>query len=193
MFYPALSEKACSAAAEAARAWSEAALSWSALFTAPPAEGALERLAAVVRAGEHAQAASLKAAFLAASGARWAVSPFGVTGVFCSTAPVSTEEEAQEAAERPVEAAAAPAPALRRAFQALARPLGRADDLTRIKGVGPKMQEKLNALGVFHFWQLASLARTDAEKLDAELAANGRVVRDAWVAQAKKLAEDVTA
>ena len=46
-----------------------------------------------------------------------------------------------------------------RIVRRLARPLGRADDLTRIKGVGPKMQAKLNALGVFHFWQLASLSK----------------------------------
>jgi predicted flap endonuclease-1-like 5' DNA nuclease len=78
-------------------------------------------------------------------------------------------------------------------FQALAKPLGRADDLTLIKGVGPKVQEKLNELGVFHFWQLASLAKAGAEHLDAEIGAKGRVLRDDWAAQAKRLAEEVAA
>ena len=85
-------------------------------------------------------------------------------------------------------------PAAKKAgIQSLAKPLGRRDDLTRIKGAGPKMQEKLNALGVFHFWQIASLDPASARDLDGKLNALGRVERDDWVGQAKRLAEDVSA
>jgi predicted flap endonuclease-1-like 5' DNA nuclease len=86
-----------------------------------------------------------------------------------------------------------PAPKKANGFQALQKPLGRRDDLTKIKGLGPKMQSKLNALGVFHFWQLASLSPAAAEAMDARLRANGRIKRERWVSQAKKLTEDVAA
>ena len=78
-------------------------------------------------------------------------------------------------------------------FQALSRPLGRPDDLTRIKGLGAAMQDKLNAIGVFHFWQLASLSSPAADALDARLGANGRIAREDWLTQARKLSEDVAA
>jgi predicted flap endonuclease-1-like 5' DNA nuclease len=78
-------------------------------------------------------------------------------------------------------------------FQALSKPLGRADDLTGLRGVGPKIQERLNELGIYHYWQIASLTKSGVEGLDAELGGNGRVARDDWVQQAKQLAEDALA
>ncbi|TVP71997.1 MAG: NADH-quinone oxidoreductase subunit E [Rhodobacteraceae bacterium] len=67
---------------------------------------------------------------------------------------------------------------------------GAADDLKRIKGVGPKLEGLLNSLGVFHFWQVASWGTEEVAWVDENLEGfRGRVSRDDWVAQAKILAE----
>jgi len=185
MIYPELSEEAAAAAADAVRAWSDVLHAWSAMATSTGPDGALEHWNALVRAGAQAQHASARAAMLAGSGAHFANSPFGVTGLFASAPPPARDPRAPAASTVSEEG--------RRGFQSLAKPLGRADDLTRIKGVGAKMQEKLNALGVFHFWQLASLSPAAAKLLDSKLGAGGRIARDAWVAQAQVLADEVEA
>ena len=66
-------------------------------------------------------------------------------------------------------------------------PKGAADDLTALKGVGPKLAEKLNELGIFHFRQIADLNAVQRVELDAQLSPPGRLERDGWVAQAKDL------
>lgn len=63
------------------------------------------------------------------------------------------------------------------------------DDLSQITGVGPAMVKKLNDAGVYSFSQLAAMKKADAEALDAEIGARGRVTRDGWVKQAKALAK----
>ncbi|MGF1501506.1 MAG: NADH-quinone oxidoreductase subunit E [Paracoccaceae bacterium] len=73
---------------------------------------------------------------------------------------------------------------------ATARPEG-ADDLQRIKGVGPKLEGMLHALGVFHFDQIAAWSDREVAWVDYNLEGfKGRIVRDDWVAQAKSLATD---
>ena len=67
---------------------------------------------------------------------------------------------------------------------------GKADDLKKISGVGPAMEKKLNAAGIFHFWQVADLNKTQAQELDDEAGLGGRIERDEWVKQAKQLAKD---
>lgn len=67
---------------------------------------------------------------------------------------------------------------------------GKADDLKKITGVGPAMEKKLNAAGIFHFWQVADLNKTQAQELDDEAGLGGRIERDEWVKQAKQLAKD---
>ena len=67
---------------------------------------------------------------------------------------------------------------------------GKADDLKKISGVGPAMEKKLNAAGIFHFWQVADLNKTQAQELDDEAGLGGRIERDDWVKQAKQLAKD---
>jgi poly(3-hydroxybutyrate) depolymerase len=71
---------------------------------------------------------------------------------------------------------------------ALAEPLGPADDLTRIKGIGGKTARILNDAGIYHFWQIADLGPADIGSLDAKLSLPGRIVRDRWLAQAAQLA-----
>ena len=61
------------------------------------------------------------------------------------------------------------------------------DDLTVIKGVGPKMAEKLYGQGIKNYAQLAKMNTTFAEQLDEKLKAQGRILRDDWIGQAKKL------
>jgi predicted flap endonuclease-1-like 5' DNA nuclease len=70
-----------------------------------------------------------------------------------------------------------------------ATPTGGSDDLTRIKGVGPKLAALLGDLGVSSFGQIASWSAADIERMDGQLGRfSGRIARDQWVAQARLLA-----
>jgi predicted flap endonuclease-1-like 5' DNA nuclease len=63
------------------------------------------------------------------------------------------------------------------------------DELTRMKGVGPKLAERLNALGITSFAQIAALTPENAAALDAQLGTfQGRMQRDRWIEQAGFLA-----
>ncbi len=67
---------------------------------------------------------------------------------------------------------------------------GRADDLKRIRGIGPKIEAQLNALGIWHFDQIAGLNADEIAWIDSQLEGfQGRIERDDWVAQAQALAE----
>jgi len=67
--------------------------------------------------------------------------------------------------------------------------VGAKDDLKEIKGIGEFVESKLNALGIYHFKQLANLTEDDMDKVnDAIEFFPGRIKRDNWVEQAKKLA-----
>jgi predicted flap endonuclease-1-like 5' DNA nuclease len=120
------------------------------------------------------------------------------------TAPAPTAPVAQAAPAAPAAAAAptapavAPAPAATEAADApaeavkpegLSAPIGQADDLKRISGVGPVLEGKLNALGFYHFWQIARWTRAEVDWVDGYLSFKGRIDRDDWIAQAKTLAE----
>ena len=64
------------------------------------------------------------------------------------------------------------------------------DDLTRITGIGPKMQQRLNAQGITSFGQLASLDKKGVTALEEEMNLSGRITREKWVKQAKELLDD---
>ena len=68
-----------------------------------------------------------------------------------------------------------------------ARP-GGADDLKKIKGVGPKLEGILHDMGIFHFDQIASWSAREVEWVDERLKFKGRIERDNWIDQAKTLA-----
>ena len=72
-----------------------------------------------------------------------------------------------------------------RAVRALAAPRGAPDDLTKLNGVGPQLEKKLNEAGIFHYWQLAAMQPADVAQLDTDLKLNGRIERDGWVDQAR--------
>ncbi|KIN64686.1 ATP synthase subunit E [Sulfitobacter noctilucicola] len=64
-----------------------------------------------------------------------------------------------------------------------------ADDLKMIKGVGPKLENMLNGMGIFHFDQIATWGEAEVAWADSNLKGfKGRVSRDSWVDQAVKLA-----
>lgn len=66
---------------------------------------------------------------------------------------------------------------------------GGADDLKMIKGVGPKLEIMLNELGFYHFDQIAGWSAAEVAWVNDNLAGfKGRVSRENWVEQARKLA-----
>ena len=65
---------------------------------------------------------------------------------------------------------------------------GKSDNLTRIKGVGAKIEEKLNNSGIYHYDQIASWDTDNIEWADETLGFPGRAEREEWVKQAKALA-----
>ena len=73
--------------------------------------------------------------------------------------------------------------------QALDAPEGAPDDLKTISGVGPKLEELLHSLGIWHFRQIAAWGPGEVAWMDSHLEGfRGRVTRDDWVSQAKSLA-----
>ncbi len=65
---------------------------------------------------------------------------------------------------------------------------GRADDLKRIDGLGPKAEEALNALGVWHLDQIADWSDAEAQWVSENLEGfRGRITRGNWVTQARAL------
>ena len=65
---------------------------------------------------------------------------------------------------------------------------GKADDLTRIRGVGPKLEAAINDLGIYHYDQVAKWSAKEAAWVDENLGGiKGRIQRDKWVSQAKGL------
>jgi NADH-quinone oxidoreductase subunit E len=93
-------------------------------------------------------------------------------------APAAAAEAAAEAEGK----AAVPGPPLMKMARG-----GKADDLKKIKGVGPKLEGVLNGLGVYHFDQIAAWTGSDISWVDERLKFKGRIERDGWVGQAKSL------
>lgn len=67
---------------------------------------------------------------------------------------------------------------------------GRPDDLKLLKGIGPKLEARLNALGIYHFDQIASWGPAEIEWVQAELGPAGMgVLKEDFVDQARALVE----
>ena len=64
-----------------------------------------------------------------------------------------------------------------------------ADDLKELSGVGPALEKKLHAAGVTTFAQIAAWTDADVAAMDEKLSFKGRIEREGWIAQAKKLAK----
>ncbi len=64
----------------------------------------------------------------------------------------------------------------------------RKDDLTKIKGVGPFIEKKLNGLGIYTFEQISEFTPDTVEKVTEAIEFfPGRIQRDNWVNQANDL------
>ncbi|SDE00817.1 hypothetical protein [Limimaricola pyoseonensis] len=65
---------------------------------------------------------------------------------------------------------------------------GAGDDLKQLRGVGPKLEEQLNRLGVWHLDQIAGWSEAEALWIDDHLEGfRGRILRDDWIGQAREL------
>jgi small subunit ribosomal protein S2 len=69
------------------------------------------------------------------------------------------------------------------AFEQLPGPRGAPDDLKKLTGVSPDVEKQLNDLGIFHYWQIASLSGKDPHHIGETVGLPGRV--EGWIAQAK--------
>jgi predicted flap endonuclease-1-like 5' DNA nuclease len=102
-----------------------------------------------------------------------------------ATAPAAAPAAAAARVEVPVE----PTPAATQPAGVAAPGDGEADDLKRIRGVGPKLESLLHGLGIFHFHQIAAWTEREVAWVDSNLAGfHGRATRDGWVEQARVLA-----
>lgn len=59
------------------------------------------------------------------------------------------------------------------------------DDLKLVSGIGPALEKKLNACGIFTYRQLAALGDEEIERIEAAIKSFGRIRRDDWVGQAR--------
>jgi NADH-quinone oxidoreductase subunit E len=101
-----------------------------------------------------------------------------------------SKQEAQETPTAKPEAVAKGAEDTGIKPEMLGEARGQADDLKKLKGVGPKLEALLNSMGVFHFWQIAGWGAEEVAWVDENLEGfKGRVSRDDWVAQARILAD----
>ena len=64
------------------------------------------------------------------------------------------------------------------------------DDLKKITGVGPKLEEAMNKLGIYQFAQVASWTNDEIMWVDDSLSVKGRIERDDWVGQVSELIKD---
>ncbi len=144
----------------------------------------------LANAGDNGELDSLRAkltrteADLAACQAKASAAPTAASGIVAGAAatgggaPLSKEEKKANA-ER----------AKQKVKQRMAASAGGGkDDLKLISGVGPALEKKLNDLGIFTFKQVSEFDADMVETVnDAIEFFPGRVQRDDWVGQAKKL------
>jgi len=87
--------------------------------------------------------------------------------------------EKKAAAPKPVEAAAPLAAGLAEGVKA--------DDISLIGGIGPKILKGLNDMGITTLAQIAAWKEADVELVETALKQKGRVAREEWIEQAKEL------
>ncbi|MCV9997425.1 hypothetical protein OE766_04115 [Pararhizobium sp. YC-54] len=143
-----------------------------------PAPGSAEPVVTTVRAADAApvaesakpvKAEAVKAAPAAAEPVRSApvkTAPVKAVPVVAA-APTAEKPKRQKAAARVVQT--------------------QADDLKRISGIGPKLEQVLNAMGVRRYADVALWSDKDVQRIDDQLGFGGRIARDGWVEQAKAL------
>lgn len=96
-------------------------------------------------------------------------------------------ETVSETNEAVSSSAAEPAAASTEAPKFLDAPNGEPDDLKKILGIGGVLEEQLNAIGIFHYSQIAEFTDADVANINTHLSFPGRIERDEWIPQAKEL------
>lgn len=109
----------------------------------------------------------------------------------------AAKKAAPKAEEAEVETAAAEAPAAeapkveaKKAAPKKAAASDKADDLTKMKGLGKVFAGKLEAEGITTFAQIAAMSADDIAALEEKIGASGKFESNDWVAQAKEFAKD---
>lgn len=97
--------------------------------------------------------------------------------------PIEKEEEIEE--KLPVKPAKKPEFTLKNMGKA---DPAQSDDLTKIKGIGPFIEEKLNSLGIFTFEQISRMDERDMDALNNKIEYLPNQIQDEeWVQQAEQL------
>ena len=68
-----------------------------------------------------------------------------------------------------------------------APPVEKRDDLKKISGIGNKLEQLLNDLGIYKYEQLANFNQQNIAWVNNRLYFSGRIEREKWVEQAKLL------
>ncbi len=84
-------------------------------------------------------------------------------------------------------AAAPAAEAAPKAAAPKAAAAAKADDISLIGGIGPKILKALNDMGITTLAQVAAWTPADVERIEADIKQKGRVAREEWIEQAKEL------
>ena len=138
--------------------------------------------------------------------------PEGTEEVAAETEPAETVEEATDAEDEAVEepdlepaptvvATDDPDPDVHPSEAMLAeldgvqpehveKPKNGGDDLTAITGIGPRIAEVLNGLGIWTYQQIAAWQPEHATWVENHLSFKGRVGRENWITQASELIAD---
>jgi predicted flap endonuclease-1-like 5' DNA nuclease len=66
---------------------------------------------------------------------------------------------------------------------------GKADDLKLIAGIGAKLEQKLNSIGIWHYEQIATWTQKEIDWVNAAISFHGRIERENWGPQARALLE----
>ncbi len=119
------------------------------------------------------------------SGVKAAIGAGSVSGA-AITAAAKPAKKAKAAPAKAAPEKAAPAKA---APKKAAKADAAADDLKQLSGVGPALEKKLHAEGVTSFAQIAAWTKADVADMDEKLSFKGRIEREGWIEQAKKLAK----
>ncbi len=115
------------------------------------------------------------------SGVKAAIGAGSVAAVAVAAAEKKPAKKAAPKAEPKAEA--------KKAAPAKAAKADAADDLKQLSGVGPALEKKLHAAGVTTFAQVAAWTDADVAAMDEQLSFKGRIEREGWIEQAKKLAK----
>jgi len=123
------------------------------------------------------------------SGVKAAIGAGAVSGAAVTAATKEAPKKAAKKAEEKPAAKKAEAPKEeKKAAPKKAAKAEGGDDLKQLSGVGPALEKKLHEAGVTTFAQIAAWTEADIAEMDEKLSFKGRIEREGWVEQAKKLA-----